>query len=166
MQIVSNVLYLLILIVFLYWTFNAYSRYMDEPKATEIIYQRGEDSNNPYYIKYPIITVCENAIENNEHSLMKDSNVCNSRLVTPFLSYIRTCLEKRKDISVESLLENITVKYEDIINNVVIIDGGQQKLLETNWTTVYHQTHGLCFSLDISKTNFSDIAKQASTLTK
>ena len=144
---------------------DAFKRYGDELKATEIDNQVGEDPDNEYYIKFPIITVCENYFQNTGHSFMQKSNICYRNTSLPIIQKLKSCLETRNDLVIEDILKNISINPQDIFYDVIAYIGHQQIVLKTNWTAVYHKIHGFCFSLDLSKSKISDLSLKASTLT-
>ena len=121
----------------------------------------GED-NNMYYLKFPIFTVCENYYLNKDLYWKKTMNTCYEELQSEksFLSSMKSCLKNISDESFREFLKNLTLKHTDIIQNVRFFYDANlnYKSLQTNWTNVFHEVHGLCFSLDLSKTSLPDMA--------
>ena len=160
-QILSLVLYLGIVVLFSYWSMTAFLKYRSQPKATEIIHQMGEE-NNEYYLKFPIITVCECVYKNPYHSWKRTSNECYDESKSTFISFIKCYLNMEHDELISDIMKNISIEQKDVILKVkAYFDTNTPAIsLENKWTSVFNRNHGKCFSLDLSKTALSNMAAE------
>ena len=62
-------------------------------------------------------------------------------------------IEQDSEVDMEEYLHNGTYDIKKIFVNPYILMKGKKVMLDQNkiWTTVYHESHGLCFTLDIRR---------------
>ena len=156
---VKNLIISCLILLFLWWLFNAVMKYWRQPLSTDISYRYGEGK---YGIQFPQITLCQPFIFLN-HPIMKE---CHDGSWN-FISTVVSCMKNNKTIKVADLIQNLHPEIGKVVELVQLWTGSKYvslwPLYKEVWTRVFVEELGPCYTFDMSKVDkFKYVSLEAS----
>ena len=154
--------YVLFLGIFIVWLINAIDNYSAFPTTSKFRLKYGDDGRKN--ARFPLVSFCRIPTKAN-HTTMKlwnDAKPCKNMSILSkpyFLSYLETCLENDKDVTVDELMERVTYNVDEVFNTIQTFPSEATPLKDPKaWqdykkkiiTSTFHYDYGNCQTIDIS----------------
>ena len=135
--------------LFTWWGILDIQKYLSQPLTTDIVESFGDNQNG---IQFPLLTFCPSEF------FIKDqiTKLCNADLpkLTYFMDTTLSCLDDDKNFDIDDFIESLVIQRTFIFDLVRLWTGSKyidlQNMSSQIWSTVFHQTYGLCCTFDLS----------------
>ena len=137
-------------LIFVYWATQAITNYNDEPLSMNSIV-----TSKTKLTEFPQLTLCPDFTQTLAYGLASSHNIYESKFYPALEKFINVTLnEPTLDGPINLVNETLFYDINNVVEKVSIQSGGGNitELSQENiWSPVYHQSYGLCYTLDFSK---------------
>ena len=144
-EIFEKTLQLTLVLIFLWWSAQAFTKYLSEPTTTSVYHTFGEDGQK---FTFPLISICNfNFVKENTYL-----QTCTNASNLGFISSMEKCISMtHKTFSSKDFYDSL--EEEIPITDISIEFEGQYHSIPSNylWGIMYHERYGYCHVLDIHK---------------
>ena len=138
--------------LFTWWGILDIQKYLSQPLTTDIAESFGDNENG---VQFPLLTFCPSEF------FIKDqiTKLCNADLpkLTYFMDTTLSCLDDDENFDIGNFIESLVIQRTFIFDLVRLWTGSKyinlQNMSSQIWSTVFHQTYGLCCTFDLSGVN-------------
>ena len=163
MKCLRTFCYITCLSLFIAWLINAVENYVSMPTTSKFSLKYGDDGKKN--ARFPLVSICRMPNKANATSmrLWNDAEPCKNMTILSkpyFLSYLETCLENEKDVTVSELMERVTYDVDEVFNTIQTYPTEATPLKDPKaWqeykkkiiTSIFHYDYGHCQTIDISR---------------
>ena len=136
-------------LIFVYWATQAIMNYNDESLSMNSIV-----TSKSKLTEFPLLTLCPDFTQTFTYGLASSMNFYESKFYPAFKKFVNFSQNDPYGIPISYLNETLFYDIDNLVENVSVQSSGGKttELSQENiWSSVYHQSYGLCYTLDLSK---------------
>ena len=136
-----------LLCLFLYWSYYAIDKFLDEPISTQISYRFGDDDKG--LIEFPAVSICPLRAKVLAEKFLN----CPQDSFDSFDDMLFRCFAKNSDFTIDEMVKHLDIQREDYVDMQpfkTYADKLNGNAIDTSlgWRTVYSVHFGTCFIFD------------------